>query len=160
MHFITATLSHIPVIHALANEIWYTHYPGIITTAQIDYMLRTRYSPAAIAEGMKRGERFYLAIEGEMPVAYAAFERGAHSYFLHKFYVLTRLHRQGTGTRFWQFLEAEMNEPLPIRLQVNRQNYKAINFYFRHGFTIEQVADFDIGNGFFMNDFVMVKSRP
>jgi ribosomal protein S18 acetylase RimI-like enzyme len=44
-----------------------------------------------------------------------------------------------------------------MRLQVNRQNYTAINFYFKLGFTIERVADFDIGHGFFMNDFVMLK---
>jgi hypothetical protein len=39
---------------------------------------------------------------------------------------------------------------------VNRQNYKAINFYFKLGFKIQTVADFDIGNGYVMNDFVMV----
>jgi ribosomal protein S18 acetylase RimI-like enzyme len=44
-----------------------------------------------------------------------------------------------------------------LRLQVNRQNYKAINFYFRNGFIIESIADFDIGDGYFMNDFIMLK---
>ena len=39
---------------------------------------------------------------------------------------------------------------------VNRMNYKAVNFYFKSGFTIEKVADFDIGDGYFMNDFVMI----
>jgi hypothetical protein len=42
-------------------------------------------------------------------------------------------------------------------LTVNRKNYKAINFYFKNGFTIKEIADFDIGNGFFMNDFIMIK---
>jgi len=46
----------------------------------------------------------------------------------------------------------------PIRLQVNRKNYKAINFYFKNGFTIESVGDFDIGGGYYMNDFVMIKN--
>jgi len=44
-----------------------------------------------------------------------------------------------------------------LRLQVNRQNYKAVNFYFKMGFIIESVGDFDIGGGYFMNDFVMVR---
>jgi ribosomal protein S18 acetylase RimI-like enzyme len=43
-----------------------------------------------------------------------------------------------------------------IRLTVNRENYKAINFYFKLGFKIEKVADFDIGQGYVMNDFVML----
>jgi ribosomal protein S18 acetylase RimI-like enzyme len=49
-----------------------------------------------------------------------------------------------------------MNHPKTIRLTVNRQNFKSINFYFKLGFKIEKVADFDIGNGYFMNDFVML----
>ena len=40
------------------------------------------------------------------------------------------------------------------------QNYKSINFYFKNGFVIERVADFDIGNNFVMNDFVMIWKRP
>jgi hypothetical protein len=47
-----------------------------------------------------------------------------------------------------------------MRLTVNRQNYKSINFYFKIGFRIEKCADFPIGNGFVMNDFVMVWRKP
>src|SRR5689334_9469300 len=36
---------------ALAREIWYAHYPAIIATAQIEYMLAQRYEP-----GVVRGE--------------------------------------------------------------------------------------------------------
>ena len=49
-----------------------------------------------------------------------------------------------------------MHQPQTLRLTVNRQNYKSINFYFKNGFVIEKTADFDIGSGYFMNDFVMV----
>jgi hypothetical protein len=47
-------------------------------------------------------------------------------------------------------------ESKAMRLQVNRKNYKSINFYFKMGFVIEEVADFDIGDGYLMEDFVMV----
>ena len=43
-----------------------------------------------------------------------------------------------------------------LRLTVNRQNFKSINFYFKNGFKIDHVEDFDIGNGYVMNDFVML----
>jgi ribosomal protein S18 acetylase RimI-like enzyme len=46
-----------------------------------------------------------------------------------------------------------------LRLQVNRQNVVAINFYFKAGFVIEKSADFDIGDGYFMNDFIMYFTR-
>jgi ribosomal protein S18 acetylase RimI-like enzyme len=51
----------------------------------------------------------------------------------------------------------DIRNPKTIRLTVNRQNYKSINFYFKNGFKIERVEDFDIGSGFWMNDFIMIK---
>ena len=34
--------------------------------------------------------------------------------------------------------------------------FRIVNFYFKNGFVIEKAEDFDIGNNYFMNDFVMV----
>jgi hypothetical protein len=39
-------------------------------------------------------------------------------------------------------------------LQVARKN-KAKYFYEKLGFTVIATADFDIGNGYFMNDYIM-----
>lgn len=44
-----------------------------------------------------------------------------------------------------------------LQLQVNRYNVNAKAFYEKLGFAVIQEADFDIGNGFFMNDYVMEK---
>ena len=41
-----------------------------------------------------------------------------------------------------------------LQLQVNRNN-SAKDFYLKFGFTILYEADFEIGNGYFMNDYVM-----
>jgi ribosomal protein S18 acetylase RimI-like enzyme len=41
-----------------------------------------------------------------------------------------------------------------LTLQVNRFN-KAVSFYRNLGFKIIDEQDFDIGNGYFMNDYVM-----
>ena len=41
-----------------------------------------------------------------------------------------------------------------LELNVNREN-KAIGFYKKLGFTIIAEEDIPIGNGFFMNDYVM-----
>jgi ribosomal protein S18 acetylase RimI-like enzyme len=45
-----------------------------------------------------------------------------------------------------------------MKLTVNRKNVQAINFYFSQGFRIDHAEDFDIGSGYVMNDFVMVKT--
>ena len=67
--------------------------------------------------------------------------------------------RGGLGGWILGALTPEMPGLRELRLQVNRQNFKAINFYFKMGFVIECVADFDIGDGYFMNDFVMLKKN-
>ena len=75
---------------------------------------------------------------------------------MNKLYIDTRQQRSGIGQAIWQELMIMITDLRTMRLQVNRQNYKAINFYFKLGFVIERVADFDIGDGYFMNDFVMI----
>jgi len=43
-----------------------------------------------------------------------------------------------------------------LQLNVNRQN-NAVNFYLKKGFSILYEEDNDIGEGYFMNDYVMQK---
>jgi diamine N-acetyltransferase len=42
-----ATSEHLPEIAALAERVWRAHYPGIISHAQIEYMLARMYSICA-----------------------------------------------------------------------------------------------------------------
>ena len=49
---------------------------------------------------------------------------------------------------------AKENNAFELQLQVNRNN-NAKDFYLKQGFTILYEADFEIGNGYFMNDYVM-----
>ena len=46
-----------------------------------------------------------------------------------------------------------------LLLNVNRHN-KAISFYKKYGFDIIAEEDIDIGNGYYMNDYVMEKKLP
>jgi ribosomal protein S18 acetylase RimI-like enzyme len=150
-----ATENEAALISSLAHKIWHEHYPDIITVEQIDYMLTNRYSAGVIAQQMKAGEKYFLAYSDNEPVAYASFELKGDHYYLHKFYVDVSKHRGGIGHEFFTYLLQQMDSSKPIRLQVNRQNYKAVNFYFKEGFIIETVGDFHIGGNYYMNDFVM-----
>src|SRR5262249_20056311 len=98
-----------------------------------------------------------LAFADNEPVAIAHVEEKDNYYYLHKFYVDVSKHRSGIGSGFFSFILQQIAPAKPVRLQVNRLNYKAINFYFKKGFIIERVGDFDIGGGYFMNDFVMLR---
>ena len=153
--FKPAAENDISLIAQLADKIWREHYPAMITVKQIDYMLRTRYSAPVIEAKMQRGEQFYLAYLDNEAVGYASIELKESYYYLHKFYLDVSKHRRGVGKEFFAYLLMQMEASKPIKLQVNRQNVKAIKFYFKMGFTIEYAADFNIGENYFMQDFVM-----
>jgi ribosomal protein S18 acetylase RimI-like enzyme len=44
-----------------------------------------------------------------------------------------------------------------LLLQVNKRNEKALRFYRRANFTVREEAVFEVGGGFVMDDYVMVK---
>jgi ribosomal protein S18 acetylase RimI-like enzyme len=155
---IRASASDIPVIYALAEKIWFDHYPSIISNEQITYMLSNFYSPGALTKQMEEGHRFYLVLQDGNPIGYLSESEVAEGdFFLHKFYIDTQLQRKGIGREVLDIVFNSKPNIRSIRLTVNRMNYKSINFYFRNGFNIEKTADFDIGNGYFMNDFVMLR---
>ena len=157
--FKCATKDDVNLIFQLAEKIWRKHYPDIITNEQIDYMLATMYSSPSLVKQIEEGQEFTIAYLDEVAVGFISVsEKGASNYFLHKFYVDVNQHRKGIGQKIWNHIEKNLKRPYTIELTVNRKNFKAINFYFKTGFIIDRIADFDIGAGYFMNDFVMKKS--
>lgn len=162
IQLIKARTEDIPLIAKLANTIWHEHYTSIIGTDQINYMLEMMYSYDSLTEQMtQKGHVFYLIQENSNCIGFISvskMENAIHSYFIHKYYLLQELAGKGAGTEAFILLLKLLN-PEELHLTVNRQNFKSINFYFKNGFKIEQVVDFDIGNGYVMNDFVMVWRR-
>lgn len=156
LQIIRANEADIAVIQQLANKIWWAHYPNIIGDDQVTYMLNRFYSENALMEQMQLGQQFYLIQSESDFLGFVAITAVSPSeYFINKFYVDIEQHRQGIGSKVFEALLAMYSDAQVIKLQVNRMNYKPINFYFKMGFIIERVADFDIGDGYFMNDFVM-----
>ncbi len=155
--FKKATLSDIPLIRSLAESIWWQHYPSMISNEQIAYMLDLMYSERSIDKQMQHGQNYTLIYADDKPVGYyAVTEKSLAHFFLNKFYIDTSQHRRGIGAAAFDHMkETDCNGYKEICLQVNRRNIKAVNFYFKHGFVIDYVDDFDIGNGYTMDDFFM-----
>lgn len=155
--FRKAELTDLDELSALAEKIWKMHYITIISAQQIEFMLNWMYSKQALKDQIENhNHQFYVVFKNDVMIAYASFsDKGNGNYFIHKFYVDTQLHKVGVGSQLFSYLKNQMPNLNSIRLTVNRANYTAINFYFKNGFVIEKVEDFDIGNGYFMNDFVM-----
>jgi diamine N-acetyltransferase len=150
-----ASVQDIPSIQQLAAKIWAEHYTPIIGEAQIDYMLGLFYSEKSLSAQMSEGQVFYLIeneglIEGFLSVTI----KDEEEFFIHKFYVDAR--GKGMGKKVFEMLLSFSPQTKTIRLNVNKHNFKSINFYFKLGFQIENTAVFDIGNGYVMDDFRMV----
>jgi ribosomal protein S18 acetylase RimI-like enzyme len=154
---IAATYKDIDTISGLAKLIWNQHYPSIISRAQIDYMLQIMYSPDSLKEQMQnKGHRFFLIEQnGKVAGFISVNNEKEDAWFMNKFYVDQTIAGNGLGGRAFEELK-KIIKPKKISLTVNRQNFKSVNFYFKKGFKIKEVADFDIGNNYVMNDFVMV----
>jgi diamine N-acetyltransferase len=157
-----ATVNEVSLIASLAERIWWEHYPAIITDEQIRYMLKKMYSAEVLSEQISESKQiFYLIKSAKEAMGFLSVtEIDSGNWMLNKFYLLKDERTRGVGTLAFQQLLPRLNIPKTIRLTVNRMNFKSINFYFKNGFMIEKVADFDIGNGFFMNDFVMIWKNP
>lgn len=155
------TASDVDAVAALAREIWHAHYPGIISTAQIEYMLAQRYDPAMIRAELAQADLwwFVLRLNGEI-VAYMALQKeGEAALKIDKLYVRPDLQRHGCGGRLIAHAEtlARREGCRGLELAVNRNNTKAIAAYRKHGFTVREAAVKDIGGGFVMDDYVMAK---
>lgn len=160
LEFIHCDKNKLNTLAQLAYEIWNEYYPPIIGQQQVNYMLSKLYNTDALHEQMQQGQIFYLISVNNNNIGFFSYSfKDEGSGFLHKFYLLKSCRGKNYASITLSFLESifKNNNVKEYRLTVNRQNAQAINFYFKSGFKIEQVADFDIGNGFFMNDFVMIK---
>ncbi len=152
-----AKVHELDLVKQLAIRTWNDHYVPIIGQAQVDYMLNLMYSRSSLEEQMmQKQHRFYLVVlaDGAIPGFVSVHQEQEGDWFLNKFYILPGEAAKGLGTLVFEALK-HLLLPKKITLTVNRQNYKSINFYFKNDFKISRVADFNIGNGYVMNDFVM-----
>lgn len=147
---------------ALAREIWYQHYPGIITVKQIEYMLGQRYSPEVIREQIGSAEVWWdkLVVKGDLG-GFACYELADDpaAMKLDKLYIHQVFRGRGLGGALIEHVEraSRVRGCSRLLLQVNKNNSVSIAVYRRKGFAIAKTVKMDIGGGFFMDDYVMVK---
>lgn len=150
-------------IERLAKEIWPVCYKEIITSAQLNYMLQNFYSQESLSKQMlKEKHVFILVVENEKNIGYLSYTtlletNGA--LHLNKIYLLPEQQGKGLGKQMLQFAETSVKElgAAALELNVNKYN-KALHFYNHNGYTLKEEAVIDIGNGFVMDDFILIKN--
>jgi GNAT superfamily N-acetyltransferase len=149
----------LPIISDLAEKIWPDTYSAYISPEQLRYMLDMMYNQGELLGQLKKGHIFLIAEEQKKEVGFASFsliDPDNYGYKLHKIYVLQEMHGKGVGKILMNEVVnlAKRNGGKTLQLNVNRNN-KAKDFYEKAGFKIKKTVDLDVGNGFFMNDYVM-----
>ena len=149
----------IPLIRDMAYKIWPDTYSSILSKEQIDYMLDLLYSEKVLHQQMRQNNEFIIVYDGVHAVGFASFSlTEPQVYKLHKIYVLPSRQGKGTGRYIIDQLVKAMKAKggISLLLNVNREN-NAKSFYEKSGFVVIKEEDIDIGNGYFMNDYVMEK---
>lgn len=143
----------------LAGEIWRQHFSGIISDAQIEYMLDKFQSYEAMKRQTADENYNYFLIKDENGVfqGYFAVAPRKDTLFLSKIYIRKESRGRGFARKSLEFMKSfAKNAKLSnISLTVNRNNSDTVNAYKKMDFIITDEVDADIGNGFFMNDYIM-----
>ncbi len=159
MKIATATTGDIEVIRNIAHLSWQDAYRDILSPQQLKYMLNKIYSPDALEQQFRQGQEFLIASRNDVALGFASFGMNNPAtlvYKLHKLYVLTGEQNSGVGKTLLTEVIKRVNEQSGsgLLLNVNRNN-RAIAFYSKMGFSIIGEEDIDIGEGYFMNDYIM-----
>jgi ribosomal protein S18 acetylase RimI-like enzyme len=151
-------------IRKIAFETWPVAYGEIVTQEQLDYMLEKIYNITSLQDQQENlGHRFILAVDkSNAAIGFASFssyENQHNHHRLHKLYVLPNQQQKGTGRLMLETIYSEIrkNGEGSIELNVNRYN-NALAFYQKLGYKILREEDIEIGEGFYMNDYVLFKT--
>lgn len=155
-----ATIADCELINKLANEVFPATYKEILSPEQLDYMMDWMYAPENIRKQMEEeGHVYFIAYEECKPTGYVSVQQQDENVFhLQKIYVLPRFQGAGLGSKLFdqavKYIKEVHPSPCLMELNVNRNN-KALRFYERKGMKKVREGDFPIGNGYYMNDYIM-----
>ncbi len=153
------TPQEIQTLCRIADEIWHEYFTPIIGPAQVEYMVGRFQSVPAVTEQIQSGYEYYFIMPAGSPAGYTGIHPEDGALFLSKLYLKKEFRGKGYARKTLNFLEelCRSRGLSKIWLTVNRHNDNTIAVYKAMGFSTVREQKTDIGNGFFMDDFVMEK---
>ncbi len=140
----------------LAAEIIKEHFDPIIGEEQNDYMISKFQTSEAIVEQINDGLSYYFVQNDKNEnIGFLAFSPQEDKMYISKFYLKEDKRGKGFSRKMLNFViaEAEKLGLKYISLNVNKNN-NAIKAYESLGFEKVGERKKDIGNGFYMDDYV------
>lgn len=166
-----------------AGAIWNEYWPARIGQAQTDYMVAQFQSvPAITADINEHDYRYWLVhdedgrcvgftggatqrlngdAEHDAPLHHSDVvdTRWPERFFISKIYLYASERGKHYASRILDFYEQLCRDEglAAMYLTVNRENDLGVRAYLGRGFDVVDEVDADIGEGFVMNDYIMVK---
>ncbi|MBO4500519.1 MAG: GNAT family N-acetyltransferase [Bacteroidaceae bacterium] len=161
----SATSDDIALIGNMAEVVFRETYRNILSPEQMEYMMEWMYSAHSLEKQMDiLGHKYFIASVEGRSAGYMSLNRekplpdGTELFHLQKIYVMPDFQKNGLGRllidKAIDYVKTLSSAPCRIELNVNRNN-PAVGFYMNMGFRKVRQGDFYIGNGFYMNDYIM-----
>jgi len=162
IEFIKIHKKDIADLQADAKNIWRKCNVDIISSEQVEYMLDWMYSEETIQREIEHENIDYYFIFND-GIKFGFCSIGpyvAGRAKLHKLYIYPEFHGKGFGSASLLkiFDLAQKQGYDSICLNVNKNNLSAIKSYERNGFVKEKSIVNDIGSGYVMDDYIMLKN--
>lgn len=156
------TPESLQIIRDLAADVWPKTFANILSPEQIAYMMKMMYAPEVMTKELSDGFLFAVLQLNGTPCGYMVFSPypepdSKEEAKLHKLYLLEAYQGRGLGQQMLQYVMHRCKTAgfQTLRLNVNKQNQKAIKAYLRAGFFHAESCVIDIGQNFVMDDYVM-----
>ena len=145
-------------LEPFAASIWEQHYTPIIGADQVAFMLNKYQSAEVMFNQFSAGYKYALVIFGGQQAGYFAYDvKDQKEVFISKLYIHKDFRRRGLGKRVLDFIAKETQALgcSTMTLSVNKDNSDSIQFYISYGFQTIKAQKVAIGEGFYMDDYVM-----
>ena len=141
----------------VANGIWHEYFTPLLGIEQVEYMVDKFQSVKGITNQLDNGYEYYFALSDNEVAGYFGVQPQDESLFLSKLYLKKEFRGKGVATKMLENIKqiAKNYSKDKITLTVNRYNHHTIEVYKHFGFDIIKEQKADIGNGFYMDDYVM-----
>lgn len=150
------TEEQIKELYSLADVVWHEYFPCIITKEQIDYMVEMFFKPETVMKNIEEGYEFYF-VNMDKRIGFISVHPEEDRLFLSKLYLTLENRGKGYASKMLDFVKSLARDKglSGVYLTVNKKNNHTINVYKHHNFQVIESAQFDIGKGYIMDDFVM-----
>ncbi len=139
----------------MATTIIKDYYDPIIGPEQNDYMIKMFQSVDALKEQLEKGYRYYFIREDDRNIGFVAFYPRDKALYLSKLYLYKDERGKGYAKGILDFLKTQASELGLSRIELNVNKHNVTRFiYEKLGFEIAWAEKNDIGNGFYMDDYV------